>query len=951
MLHDSLKTTETFLFDGTVSLTTTVGLGLLFAVLASWLLWRERQALGARWAALFWLLRMTALGVVLWMLSGPVHETVERVTVTQSIAIMADVSQSMDVVDAPDTTDLLRWTLASQIDATPSSLGHCDSAKVALHVASNACAKAVRLLSQHRPLQELRQAVEETDIATQRAQEHCSKLLALLSDNHKDLADRARHMEILLEGPIATACDDLQEAIEERGPSFASQMADILEILENHLEGASRRIERLAQDLAEQLDGDDFLQGEEVQNLSRREKAFNVLNALQENVLKNLSQEVRIRKFQFDSTLMPIAAEHTWSEAANFASNASARTSAAGASLTDLSAVLKQLSEDRVSESTRLVILLTDGNHTAFGAQTPQEIATQISDLPIFAVPIGNQAVVRDLRLHRVEAPATVIVKDSAVIDAMVTAIDCDGLATEVILRHDGQEIDRKSITFTGDRVDHRVQFNVSAQQVGWQDYELTVESLVDEENVANNVMSVGWEVVQDKFRVLLVDRTSHWEFRYLQQLFRRDSHVECDELLFYPRLRGTGEMAVFPRLPQRVEDWALYDVVILGDLNPKQFSQASQETLIEYVRQQHGHLIVLGGREHMPSDYQGKPLMELLPVTEAPYPLGSEDAEGYTLRLTDEGRRHSALAIENSPQASEAAWLDVYRKKPIFHLSEYCYPKPAARTLLRAVPTRMSTVVQNKSAMEDLPAFLCWHQVGSGRVVYLAASESWKLRFRSQDRRHHRFWGQLLRWITARNLGSGTEMVRMSTDKNRYYPQEPVEVTVWLKDKTGRPLAGQTLQVSARTFENDMASTELIGDPDVAGRYFCSLESLPSGSYEITVTGSIVDELLASTEGSEASDNDKSHVHSMITIDAGDNLEMLDTRCNRLLLEQVAEITGGQVVPPTAIAEVLKLASLSPEVHETVRRIPLWNRWTNLWLVLSCLVVEWIVRKQKGLV
>ena len=87
-----------------------------------------------------------------------------------------------------------------------------------------------------------------------------------------------------------------------------------------------------------------------------------------------------------------------------------------------------------------------------------------------------------------------------------------------------------------------------------------------------------------------------------------------------------------------------------------------------------------------------------------------------------------------------------------------------------------------------------------------------------------------------------------------------------------------------------------------------------------------------------------------MITVESHDNVEMLDTRCNRALLEQVAQVTGGQVIHPTAVAEVLALASLSPEVTETVQRTPLWNRWTNMWIIVSCLFVEWIVRKRKGL-
>ncbi len=938
MPTNSPQTSESIVFDGTIGVTAAIVIGLLLAAIAAWLLYRERLSIGPRWAGLFWVLRMTAIGVALWMLAGPVHESVERSTVTQSIAILADASQSMETVDSADATELVRWTLASTVDEQPSELAQCDSIKVAVQVASRACERTMTMLNEHRPIKELKQTVEEVRVAASRAEKHCNQLIEQFSDDREDLAERVGRIETLLQGPINSTLDDVLAALDDRGASLVGKMTDSLEALSDHFSASSRRIDTLTRELAEELANDTERFAEDAKELSRREKSLNVLDALHENVLAKFDDEVRIRKFQFDSMLTPIAAERTWSDAANLVSYT---PEAKQQPVTDLTAVLKQLSTDRVAQSTRLAIVVTDGNHTALSKQAPQEVATQIADLPVYTVPVGSAVLVRDLRLHRVEAPSTVVEDDSALIEAIITAVDCDGLATEVTLRHDGQEIDRQLVKFTGDRVDRRVQFKVSADQIGWQDYELTVEPVDDEESVANNVAPISWEVVRDKFRVLLADGVSHWEFRYLQQLFRRDSHIECDELLFYPRLRGTGEMAKNPRLPERVDDWSVYDVVILGDLGLQQFSTTSQRALVEYVRDRNGHLILMAGRDHMPREYRNKPLMDLLPVEAASY---NDEDEGYTLMLTDEGRLHSALAIEESNQESEAAWLGVYRKKPIFNLSEYSRPKPTARTLLRAVPTRMSIVVDDKATQDNLPAYLCWQQVGGGRVVYLASADIWRLRYRGGDRRHHRFWGQMIRWVTAEQLGSGTDVLRMSTDKNRYNPKEPVEVTVWLKDQTGRPLAGQALQIGARTLEEEVESAELASDPDVAGRYFGTLENLPPGAYEVVVSGSVVDELMAASE-------DKSPIKTMITVDAGDNLEMLDTRCDRTLLEQVSEITGGQVVPPTAIAEVLQLASLSPEVNESVQRTPLWNRWSNLWIVLGCLVTEWIVRKKKGLV
>lgn len=938
MPTNSLQTSNQIVFDGTVDLPMAIVLGIVLAAIAAWLLFRERKVVGTLWASLFWLLRMTAVGVALWMLAGPNHETVERETIPQSIAILADVSSSMDTVDTPDAVELLRWALASEITENPSPLAICDSMQVALNMAFEACERASQMLREHRPLRQIKRELEKTQLATQRSVQHCRKLQESLADQYADFDQRSERVQTILEGPIQLALNELLEKLDSPQQALAANLTDSLDTLRDNLAGLRRRMTSLTSDLASALVENNSTASGDAYQWTRRDKSISVLDALQKDLVDDFSEEVRVRKFQFDSSLNPIAAERSWKQAAELVSFSEETGKPA---LTDLTAVLHQLSSERVTEATRLAIVLTDGNHTALSDEQPQEAATQIVDLPVYTVPIGNSDLIRDLRLHRVEAPATVIQNDSGIIEAIVTAVDCDGLVTEVSLRHDGQEIDRQKVAFVGDQVDRRVQFKVPAEQLGWQDYELTIEPLEDEESVANNVAPLSWEVVRDKLRVLLADGVSHWEFRYLQQLFRRDSHVECDELLFYPRLRGTGELAVNPRLPENVDDWAVYDVVILGDLTPQQFNPTSQEALAEYVRQRSGHLILYAGREHMPSDYRGQPLIDLLPVTASTFAI---EEEGYTLMLTDEGRLHPALAIEDSNQESEAAWLDVYRKKPIYSLSEYSRPKPTARTLLRAVPTRMSVVVDDQATRDDLPAYLSWHQVGSGRVVYLSASESWKLRFRAHDRRHHRFWGQLMRWITAENLGSGTDVIRMTTDKNRYQRKEPIEVTVWLKDQTGRPLAGQNLQVTVRTLDEELSSVALKSDETTAGRYFCSIESMAPGAYELIVEGSIIDDLLATSE-------DKSVVRSMISIDAGDNLELLDTRCNRPLLQQVSELTGGQVVPPTAIAEVLQLASLSPEVKETVERTPLWNRWSNLWIVVGCLVVEWIVRKQKGLV
>ena len=947
MPTDQLQISERLVFDGAVGVSTAATLAVLWAVATAWLMWRERQALGTFWALVFWVLRMGALGVALWMLVGPMQEQSARLTKPQSIAILADGSNSMETVDPSPASETLRWALAMQTTDEAAAVTLCDRAGVAIGAARRSCLKARDQLAEHRPPEQLKTTVAEIRVAIERATQHCERMGDQLS-GHGDLVERTSRVETLLVGPIAESLLALQASIESRDQAAVSEFASQLESLTEGVHGACRRLESLARDVALALatEQDGALQETD---LTRREKAGRALDSLEKAVLADMHGDVRIQRYLFDDKLVPVREIEPWSDALKNVSwqadeprDLEEAPSAAGSMpTTNLAAALQQLGKNRATDAIRFALLLSDGRHNALDAAAPQEVAAGLVNLPVYVVPVGSSEMVRDIRLHRVEAPSAVIQNDSAVIEAIVTATDCDALSTEVVLRHDGVEVDRKLLDFAGDRIDRRVQFEIHGDELGFQDYELEVEMVDEEANTANNVAPVSLEVVRDKLRVLLCDGISQWEFRYLQQLFRRDRHIEFDELLFYPRVRGTGELALRPRLPNTVDDWAVYDVVILGDVGAKQFSVRSQQALVDYVRRRQGHLILIAGRDHMPQEYVGQPLMDLLPVERY------EDArlaEPHGVALTDEGRLNSALAIEDSAQSSELSWQNAYLRQPLQGLSVYSRPKETARTLIYAVPIEDVDGVNLRESLTGQPAFLCWQRVGSGRVVYLSSPQTYLLRFRRGDRMHHRYWGQMIRWITAEQTGSGSETVRLTTDQNRYKINEPIEVTVWLKDETGRPVSDQQLEIVARTLENDAARIALESDSEVAGRYFAKLEGLSPGTFEIVVQGGAIDELAATEEG-------KSQVRTLVTVESGDDLEMLDTTTNRALLEQLAEMTGGQVTPPDAMAEVIELASLSPEVSETVRRTPLWNRWMNLWIVVGCLVVEWVVRKHKGLV
>jgi hypothetical protein len=945
---------ERLAWEGVVDGRTALVIGVIIMLAAAWSLWRERRAVGRAWAVAFWVLRGVAFGVALWMLAGPTQQRVERTTTTQSIAIFADGSESMGVVDPAAPADAVRWALAVRGESADDALVRCDKLGVALGTAQSDCQRFALMVKQHRPSKQLEPVVTMIAATLARATEHGAALVAELDGG--DTSERAARISTLIEGPVRESLAAIRAALDRSGGAVGEDFLVRLDQLTEGIQSARRRTQILAADLAQSRAESSNSQHAEAANLSRREKAGRTLDALEKELGDTIDKNVRVERFRFDRTAMPVAVDAGWSGVLDGAPGAFADAGAlpndraasvdeigATESATNLSAVFDQLAAragQRAGHSTRLAVVLSDGRHNDAAAPPPQEVAAQLPDVPIYVVPIGNALMQRDVMLHRVEAPATVAQKDSAVVDVIVTGFDCEGQSTAAVLRHEGREVDRKPVDFSGSRSDARVRFMVPAKELGWQEYIVEIEPVADEANTANNYQPLSFEVVRDRVRVLLADGAARWEYRYLNQLFRRDEHVEFDELLFHPRLHGTGKLVDRPQFPRDVDGWAAYDVVILGDIEPLQLSAESQQALAEFVRTRGGNLLLIAGQNSMPRGFAGQPLMELLPVERG---KGTQPQQGYTLRLTDEGRFHSALLIADSAEDSRREWRGVYERFPVFGLNEYSRPKSTARTLIEA-ESEAAGEVRSGDAGDVEHAFLCWHRFGAGRVAYLSAPETYRLRFRRGDRMHHRFWGQFLRWITAADSGAGADTVRMQTDRMRYMAGEPVEVTLWLKDPSGRPLAGETVQVEARSFNNESRSVELTPDADVAGRYYGTLSALQAGAYQLSVKGKAVEELVARSE----QDN---QAKATITVTAGDSVEMLNTHSNLALLEQIAQMTGGQVIPPTAISEVLKLVSFTPEVNETIQRMPLWNRWSNLLVVLGCLFTEWIVRKAKGLV
>ena len=958
-----------FAWEGPISVATAIVTFAIMAVVFAWLLWRERNAVGTPAMACFWLLRVIAVAIVLWMLLEPTNLTRHISTSPQSIAVLVDRSESMGVVDPIGRKDDLRWTLAAQsqqeesnVNTSALSLADCDRAAAALQMAVDHTTQASKSLELHRPLRIARQQLDSIVDSLERTADLLQRVSDQFEKNDSGLASRADRIRGQLLGPIRETWAECHRAMGRDQVVSSVDLTAQLAALSSRLAGCQRRLSHLVRDAADRTMN--VIPPHELQQaatMSRSQKVASVLEPLERYTFGKLGDSVRVKRISFAEFPTPIPEGLDWADVvepnttdrvngpiggyreeaagkANSKSGNNERTAGHVGPTTNISAVLEQLSREAASESIKSVYLITDGAHNQPDTLSPQEVAGALGNVPIFVVPIGNDKPLRDLIAHRVDAPTTVVEKDSIVIDAIVTAFACNGETTRAVLERNGEEIDQQTLNFDQSRVNRNVTFRVPADKLGRHEFTLSVEPVSAEASTRNNVASIRVEVIKDKMQLLMAHRINHWEFQFLEQLFPRDKRVQFDHLRFEPAIHATGALRRTAALPRDVEGWSRYNAVILGDVSPDQLDSQSQEALEEYIRDRGGNLIVVAGRDHMPQAFARQTLAKLIPVR-ADRRRRARNAS-YVLDLTLDGESHTSLMIEETREASHRAWRNIYRKLPINFLSSYSSPKPSARTLIEAIPQYFDGQTSRSDASEIESAFLCWHTVGAGRVVFLAAPATYQLRYRQGDTYHHRFWGQLLRWVMAGELAPGSDRLRISTDKTQYVYGDHVQVSVRMFDEEGRPVSDAKLELVARPTEGPEYVIEMAADRRIPGQYRGSMEGLLPGSYHLLPRGEWIEQNL--TGASEPS--------AVINVSASESIEMLNTQCDRALLKQIAVATGGQVIPPTAMSEVLQLTELSPEVNERIEREPLWNRWRYLFVVFGCLAMEWVIRKRLGL-
>jgi len=627
--------------------------------------------------------------------------------------------------------------------------------------------------------------------------------------------------------------------------------------------------------------------------------------------------------------------------------------------MTDALQMLQAVTSEEDAGQLRGIVLISDGRQTVPGdvAGAAQRLASL--GVPVFSVPIGSRLPPRDLSIAAVDAPEAIFLNDQARIRVVIGTSGFEGQPLTVRLEKDGQTVDQQSVTPVADNA--AVTFSVPSDLPGRFEYKLVMDAQSGELREDNNVRDVSLQVVDNKARVLVVEGDARWEFRYLHNLLDRDKQVEPQTVLFrQPFLNLLNQPYMDSRLPAADafrEQLSRTDLLIVGDVSPAQVNAGVWELIEQAVTRDGLTLVIIPGRRDMPHSFQSPTLSALLPVTD----FRQRTAEQF--RATDRDAEQTVYRLTLTPDAQPLPMFQLAKDPTQKSLSLASLPghpwiyggiaKPGA-----TVWATSSIAGVNVSAEPTLV-----HQdYGFGQVVWMGLDSTWRWRMRAGDEWHYKFWGQLIRWAARNKSAAGNDDVRMTLSDVVVDETEDVEVAVRWDPKllpqlqeaavevvatpiapAGAPAAGEVLpEAAANAMKSDSGAarlaTSLKPSPDAPERYSGRLPKLTPGAWRIQlqVTGGTLQM--------------KENVQSEILVRPQISAELADISCNRQLLTQLSDLSGGQLVEPFDAEQLISLIQPKDQTAAKIQERTLWDHWALLLIFFTLLTSEWVIRKLNGL-
>ncbi len=582
-------------------------------------------------------------------------------------------------------------------------------------------------------------------------------------------------------------------------------------------------------------------------------------------------------------------------------------------SQSNLHEVFSLLADYATRDAPAGVVVFTDGQ--VEDKDPRRYLPSQRDGPPVLLVGVGSRRPSVDVAIQSLSAPASAWVDTTFTAAVTVAATTVVSGPVTVELLSDGKVVDSRQLgreQFGPSRAgpqEATVEFQVPASRLGPQVLTARLAPCKGEVNLANNSRSASVEVTQERhLQVLLYSEWANFDIGKIRQALAWDKRLHLDLRFDVIRQQGLADLAAqvagHVKLPETVEEFCKYDVIILGPCDLDELTRVQREGLYDFVAQRGGGLLLLPGRSVASlASWRDERAETMLPVFF--------------------GHEHARLWPPHPDTIDLTFEAEVGR---VFEPNAFAEPKQSISPYYRNVEVKPASTVL--ATVGDVP-IVAVHRLGRGRVCLLNASKLFTL-YREDEQGgalSEMLCGLVAYLGRTPAQGAGVELF---AERAADAPHR-VTFNAYVTDKMFRPDPGANvlLTVGARTVSME---------PTGRGYYRTTLDWGPAQS--------VVAAVQAESNGSFLGER---------TFAA--NLPPLRDEMSRVdldepFLQALAKRAGARYVHVDQIdketAEVF-VPKHQIGVSETISSI--WPRWPVLLLLCLLLSAGWFIRRAIGLV
>lgn len=670
------------------------------------------------------------------------------------------------------------------------------------------------------------------------------------------------------------------------------------------------------------------------QPLSRLEAVEKLLDAKGGEELKELAKKHEVRIYDFDDQarfLGTVAKDGP-------EKNPLAGVKAEGQT-TQIVQSIRGVLDDLQGQRVAGLVVLTDGRETPEKPQEAEAIAGLKSyNVKVFPIAVGSDQMPTNIDVQSITVQDTAFVGDIVNVKATVRATGYkSGHSVRLTLKDkktglpllgmNKQPVD-ETVVLQPD-VPTEVELQFLPTEITNLDVSVEATPEPGELDDDDNIRTAQVSVLDAKINLLYVDGYPRWDYRYLKTEMIRDKSVNISCLLTSadPTFAQEGDRPI-KRFPESMTELLDYDVVLFGDVDPRQFTDAQLQLVSDFVSKKGGGFGMVAGPRWSPQAYRNTAIEPILPVILSR--VDSSDTrnitQGFRPVLTRDGESSSIFRFFADRQVNARYIKNDWQ--PVFWYCRGIMTKPGVGEVYAEHPT--DTGPDGKKA-----PILVLGRFGAGRTLFSAIDDSWRWRFYTGESIFDTYWVQQVRYL-ARSKKLGQRRLTLTSLRPTYEVGQQVRVSLRVLD----PQLQQQIPDELRGDIVDSATGQLIGQQSFVRQE--SQHDLYVASWTADRIGRFVVKLPHVALGTEALE-----VPVEVTVP---RLELASPQVDRTFLTRLASETLGQSIPfDQASGKLLAIPSVA-KIIPIESAEPLWNAPIILVLFVGLIAAEWITRKMNGM-